>query len=167
MKHFYIPLTLCMILVLGVSLSSAQMTETTGGNAFVPEVVSQSPLPDGNMLVHVANKGFIWNDDVDVQAGNGSMNCYGTAIVSPEGEQLSGSGSCHTVDEDGDTWSAWYTGATGGEWGFINGTGKYAGISGGGTWENDVEYADGKAANTWTGSWTIPETMEMMEMMEE
>lgn len=166
MKHLITPILLVITLAMGASIASAQSYEgVVGGNAFVPEVLSQSPLPDGSVLVTVLSRGFTWTNDTDIQAGNGSMDCYGTNVVSAEGEPVSGAGSCTAIDEDGDAWTAWWTGTAGGEWGFLNGTGKYAGISGGGTWEAAAEYADGKSTNSWIGSWTIPE-MEMDSMME-
>lgn len=140
--------------------ANAQMSYTTkGGNALTQDVLSTVDLPDGNMLVHATSSGFSWTDNDDVVGGNGSLECSGFSTVSPEGDQLDGSGSCVGLDEDGDIWRIWWSGAMGGEFGFTGGTGKYAGINGGGTWTTKVRYPDGKVMNDWEGTWTIPDHM--------
>lgn len=142
--------------------ASAQMTYTTkGGNALIPDALSTVDLPDGNMLVRSTSNGFIWTEDDNVVGGNGALACYGSNTMSPEGEQLDGSGTCEGVDPDGDIWWLWWNGGMEGEFGFTGGTGKYAGITGGGTWKAQLRYPDGSFTNDWEGSWTIPEhTME-------
>lgn len=157
MKHLSITLSLVAVLSLAFSSATAQMaTEIEGGNALVQEVLNQAPLPDGTMLLNVASNGFSWTMDPEAPIGNGSITCYGSNIVSAEGEPMSGAGSCTSVDDDGDVWTIWWTGATGGEFGITSGTGKYEGATGGGTWENTVAYADAKQMNSWKGSFTMP-----------
>jgi hypothetical protein len=158
-----VPVFSCALLAVCVTAASAQMTyEATGGNVFIPKVMSSVDLPDGNMLLRIMNSGFSWSENEEAVGGNGSINCYGSNIVNADGEQIDGSGTCETMDTDGDLWWIWWTGAMAGDWGFTGGTGKYAGITGGGTWASEIEYPDGRVMNSWTGSWTIPAS-EMAE----
>lgn len=151
------PILLSFALACLATPANAQMDYATeGGNALTQSIISTVDLPDGNMLVRNESSGFTWADDETAVGGNGTLDCFVSVIVTPDGEQLDGSGICEGMDEDGDLWWVWVTGGTEGEFGFTGGTGKYAGISGGGTWKQQVRYADGKAVNDWEGSWTIP-----------
>ena len=67
-----------------------------------------------------------------------------------------GHGYCDAVDADGDRWWIWWNNTPeSNKWGFIGGTGKYEGITGGGTTESLAQMADGRAAITWDGHWTM------------
>jgi len=60
------------------------------------------------------------------------------------------------IDASGSVAWIWYRGnATGGSWGFINGSGKFEGIMGGGTYNIVLGWEDGKQINTWEGTWEI------------
>lgn len=159
---------LACCLVAASTSAYAQMTyEATGGNAFVPSWTESVALPDGNTLVRTVSHGFTWANDEDVVGGNGSMSCYASLTMNPDGMPVAGSGTCDVLDLEGDTWRLWWDGAVGGNWGMTVGTGKYAGITGGGTWKQQARYADGNWMNEWTGSWTIPaHEMEGMKEME-
>ncbi len=159
MKHLLQILSVC-VLVSMATTAYAQMSYTTnGGNALMPNVLSTVDLPDGNMLVHAMSSGFSWTNEDNVVGGNGSLECSGFTTVSPDGVQLDGSGTCEGLDTDGDVWRLWWSGGTEGEFGFTGGSGKYAGINGGGTWKLQSQFADGKAMNEWDGTWTIPDHM--------
>ncbi len=64
-----------------------------------------------------------------------SFQCVGVVRVMQG--TATGDGICEYVDADGDKTlgKATRTGNPGGEWTFINGTGKYAGITGGGSYK--------------------------------
>lgn len=50
---------------------------------------------------------------------------------------------------------AHHNGPDGNTWGFTGGTGKYEGITGGGTTTTLAQMADGRTAITWDGTWTM------------
>ena len=155
--HF---LSACLLLLATTAAFGQMEYNATGGIALTPEVVGTVDLPDGNVLVKTMSSGFIWTNEEGIVGGNGSMDCSNFSTVGPEGDQLDGAGTCVGLDPDGDLWWSWATGAGEGEWGLTGGTGKYAGINGGGTWKVQVQFADGKVTNEWQGTWTIP-AMEM------
>ena len=65
-------------------------------------------LPNGNMLLSLKSNGFTWTDG-EAPIGNGSIACFGSSVVSAEGEQLSGAGTCRVLDDESDVWTIWYT----------------------------------------------------------
>jgi hypothetical protein len=76
-------------------------------------------------------------------------------LISADGS-TDGHGYCDAVDADGDRWWIWWNNTPeSNRWGFIGGTGKYEGIKGGGTTTPLAQMADGRAAITWNGSWTM------------
>jgi len=165
MRILTLPLSCLLLALAGAPLHAQTEYTAKGGNAFVSEVTGSLDLPDGTTRITVHNRGFIWNDGEPVVGGNGSMDCIGSNILSAEGEPMSGAGTCEAIDLDGDIWWVWWNGAAGGDFGFTGGTGKYTGITGGGSWMSDSQYADGKVMNKWEGSWTIPASdMAMPEM---
>jgi hypothetical protein len=111
----------------------------------------------------------------------GSFHVSGLTLGSSEGTLLDGStfeciiqlnidasgrnasGVCVTVDQDGDKNSQNYTGVNGaGKWNFIGGTGKYAGITGGGEFKPSRKFPammqQGKrgGCNSITGTYKLP-----------
>jgi len=60
------------------------------------------------------------------------------------GKSEQAAGSWDAIDKDGDIWWLWWSdSAAGNPWGVISGTGKYEGMTGGGTTVTDVQLPDG------------------------
>ena len=159
---------LACLMAVGFSSAYGQMTyDVAGGHALMPESLETVSLPNGNTLSRSISHGFIWSNEEAV-GGNGSLTCYGSSILDPEGMPASGSGTCDVLDLEGDSWTIFWTGAQGGKWKITGGHGKYHGMTGGGTWAVQSVYADGKTMNEWTGKWTIPaHKMDAMDKADE
>ena len=85
-------------------------------------------------------------------SGASWQECSGLITVKPD-QSRSGAGNCYTVDSDGDWWIAsWDLTGFAGNWSILNGTGKYAGQTGGGTWKSGYHYADGTGQTLWEGT---------------
>lgn len=87
----------------------------------------------------------------------GMLRTTGNAVASA-------SGSCFAQSIDGAGYTMWWEmseGGTGacpdicGRWGVYGGYGRFAGISGGGTWKRDGLFADGTSSGTWTGTMSM------------
>ena len=52
-------------------------------------------------------------------------------------------------------WIWFWNGADGGEWGIINGTGKFEGMTGGGTSVPEAADPDGRFAIRWEGTFNM------------
>jgi hypothetical protein len=127
-----------------------------GGTATYVTVSSDSQkLADGRTLVTLRQDGVIRDNDPQSPLNLSAHDCMGTIAIAADGKSSVGGGSCTATDKDGDIWWLWWTsaGATG-AWGAFAGTGKYAGISGGGTITYDANLPD-RIAVTYSGTLTM------------
>ncbi len=93
---------------------------------------------------------------------NTKGDCIGMMRI--EGEKpVAGSGSCFAQGTDGHGYSMWWqlteSGTTTcadicGTWGVYGGYGRFAGLSGGGTWKRGALFMDGSSSGTWMGTLT-------------
>ena len=113
-------------------------------------------LPGGRTLQRVVDNGFTLTDDPSSALNQSALTCIGATIVSASGEPGAGSGHCEAIDKDGDVWMLWFRNdGDGGPWGYINGTGKFEGIEGGGTWAVGPQWPDGRGINSWETTYTL------------
>ncbi|HYN23126.1 MAG TPA: hypothetical protein VE078_19360 [Thermoanaerobaculia bacterium] len=113
-------------------------------------------LPGGRTLQRAVSNGIILTDDPSSPLNESATTCIGATVVSASGEPVAGSGHCEAIDKDGDVWMLWWRNdAHGGPWGYINGTGKFEGIEGGGTWAEGPQWPDGRGINTWETTYTL------------
>jgi hypothetical protein len=123
-----------------------------GRTLYVPIDTQSYDLPDGSNVEQQARSGF----SVEITGETPPHNevCSGTRIYSPDGKAWHEAGYCFSVDPDGDVIWLWFKGTEeGSEHHFISGTGKYDGITGGGTAKQGTEWDDGKFYVDWTSSW--------------
>ena len=146
---------LCVGLLFAFAGNAEAQTEGTGTVTLIPYWSESVPLPDGTMLMRDHSRGVVLADDpASVAFHMSAQDCRGTSIMSADGELLKGHGYCDSVDGDGHVYWIWYENTPGvNTWGFMDGTGKYEGMEGGGTVEPTV-LPDGRVVITWKGSWT-------------
>ena len=132
-------------LVVGASLmvcSVAFADNCTGYDAQVSTNADTRDLGKGMTLTVFRSESIVISDDSIYQLGTGE--CSGTALATPDGKARS-SGHCARRDKDGDTrgieWSQ-APGAEKGMWKSTGGTGKCAGKTDSGWWQQ--VRADGK-----------------------
>lgn len=101
------------------------------------------------------------NDPMDHLAGS----CSSQSIVSRDGETLAGSGVCFSKDSDGNSLTRWFkldeTGTTRcphgcGSYGYLAGTGKFKGVTGGGTWKQTHKFGDAASSGSFSGTYKLP-----------
>jgi len=114
-------------------------------------------LSDGRTVVTLNSRGTFVTDDPQVPLNHSRYTCYGTFVVSADGEETNGHGYCSGIDPTEDIWWVRWSGEiTGGTWTFVSGTGKYRDARGGGSWlEADAGY--GRDVNAWEGEITFPD----------
>ena len=134
---------------------SAQEVKASGTNMFVPKVVESFSLADGSIANRVYFPGFITADDPTNPLRLASMTCSGTSITTKDGKPIRSAGTCDSVDSQGDVAFYWWRAdeKNGGRWGFMGGTGKWANVEGGGTYEPTFQWKDGRQGNSWKGTW--------------
>lgn len=141
--------------VLIAASASAQEVKGSGSNMFVPKIVETFTLADGTNVNRMKWEGFISADDPANPLRLASMTCSGSAVVAKDGTPIRSAGTCDSVDGQGDVAFYWWRSdaKNGGRWGFMGGTGKWATIEGGGTYEPTPGWKDGRQGNNWKGTW--------------
>jgi hypothetical protein len=145
----------CLALLVATSPRAAQ-NQAGGDGVFVTVDEATSALADGRTRRLYTTTGFVLSDE-----GNpfhrAEQDCSGAEIVAADGKSRSGAGSCVAIDPDGDVWWIWWRGdAKGGTWGFLGGTGKFEGITGGGSLRYALAWPDGRFTLKWEGTWERP-----------
>jgi hypothetical protein len=123
---------------------------------FVTVSNETSTLSDGRTIMRIHQKGIIRATDPASPYNLSQQDCFGTIVVAKGGSSFQGAGSCDAIDKDGDIWWLWWSdSASGSPWGVIRGTGKYEGMTGGGTTVTDVQLPDGRSSISVTGTITL------------
>ncbi len=143
------------VLALAVPFKASAQTKTGSGYAvYVPHGEMVQEFSSGSTVVRFSQQGFSLADEPDDPLNMVSFDCAGVTAMTSAGQ--TSHGHCDGVTTDGDTYSLWWRGDdTGGDWGFIAGTGKYSGINGGGTYQPVAEWPDGKNVVRWTSEWAL------------
>jgi hypothetical protein len=143
--------------LLTASTAAAQDVSDMGHAVYVPTDLTKVELPDGTYAVEQSTQGYVLTDDRDSAFNRVAQDCTGTNIVAADGSPILASGYCSGRDTDGDMyWFSYWNGADRREWTLVGGTGKFEGISGGGTSEMVSMDAGGTFLVRWEGSWSTP-----------
>ncbi len=137
----------------------AQTMDASGAWIFTPASVPY-PVAHNLVVIHVNNAYDRFEPaGPDHPAAGAAGQCFGAILINAG--QASGRGNCHIVDGDGDAWvSEWIVEGidadrmTTGRWAIIDGTGKYAGASGSGSFRAGAD-ASGTYKNETTGEITL------------
>jgi hypothetical protein len=140
-----------------VAGAAAQAAEESGGGTvtYVPVSSETTTLPNGDTLVRDHVKGVVMADDPAAPYHLASQDCMSTAVIAKDGGPPISTGVCDGVDKQGNMWWVWIrSGPDGGTWGFLGGTGAYAGNAGGGMAKVEAHWPDGRYVTRWQGKWT-------------
>jgi hypothetical protein len=137
---------------LGVFLCGTALADNcTGYDALVTTNTETRDLGNGMTLTAFQSESILFSSDSIYNLVTGQ--CSGTALATPDGKVRS-NGYCARHDKDGDTQSVKWSqepGADKGMWELTGGSGKFAGKTGSG-WFQNVR-SDGKMAVTqWGGN---------------
>ncbi len=121
-------------------------------------------LADGRMVVMSHSAQATFADDKNHPLSDQRADCAGQFILSADGAFMSGSGTCFSRDRDGDGHSYWWVVDASetedcpdlcGSFTYYGGYGKYAGMTGSGTWRRDA-LINGMGLGTWESSYAMP-----------
>ena len=154
--HRRLVLAATALLVLASTAGAQPGRKVTGSGYgfYVRKGKDSFKLPGDRKVDQESSTGYLTANQADNPLNMNSQSCADTTITSKDGNTAVGSGYCVNFDPDGDAAWTWFRGGLdSGTWGFIDGTGKFKGIEGGGTWKTKQRSPDGKFINTWEGTW--------------
>ena len=122
-----------------------------------------TPLADGSTLIQQTTQGFWIETTTESNFPSEKVaDCNATMLLSAEGAPIAYRSVCTATDIDGDLFVG-TIGATKPDfsdcaWTMHGGTGKYAGVTGGGACMSGGPITkDGNSSkSTWTGEWVLP-----------
>lgn len=134
----------------------AQEMSASGYAIYVPHSESAVELADGSSAVEQTSNGYVLADDTESPFHLVAQDCSGTNLVGADGVLQHSSGYCSGRDQDDDMyWLSYWNTPDAGKWTLIGGTGKFEGVTGGGTSQPLAADADGTFAIRWDGTWTM------------
>jgi hypothetical protein len=139
------------------SVAQAGETTVTGLYPAIPNDSNVVAKEDGSSVVVFDLKGMLTVGDASNPWHGALMDCNGIGAYAADGAIQTEGGMCMITDADGDVqrlpWER--VNADGGTWRIAGGTGKFANMTGSGTW-NNVPLADGRLLNSWTFTQVTP-----------
>lgn len=140
-----------------ISLPAAAAEVASSGTVtYIFRHLGDRPIAGGNALGQDHLKAIILADDPTNPLNMTEHDCLGGSIIGPNGDTGNGAGYCDGIDKDGDVYFIWYRNdGADRRWGFLGGTGKFAGVDGGGTTEVVGGTPDGRVVVKWQGKWTM------------
>jgi hypothetical protein len=145
------------VVLIAVLLPLTAFAEKGEGQAFYePTVLETTELADGRVISRVSVSGFVVASNPNSPFHMVNQRCSGTNIFAVGQSEPTAFGYCEGLDRNGDMFFiSWANGPGGNTWQLLGGTGKFAGISGGGTTKTVFTWADGKYVINWDATWTI------------
>jgi hypothetical protein len=130
--------------------------EGSGHNANQNISTETSQLPDGRTLMRTHDSSVIMGNNPGNPFHLASLDCFATYVLAADGNSGNGGGYCDGVDQGGDVWMITFGGDLGGgKWQFSGGTGKFDGITGGGSYKAAAQVPGGRSLTTWDGTWQM------------
>jgi hypothetical protein len=157
MRRFFV------FLLVGALPLVASAQEQAGGQYVSFNLVAETnELPGGRTVLHGTYGQFMTTEDGSGALANMMGECYGSLYLSPSGTTESGAGFCFFRDPEGNGYWAWWRVEEGGTTrcpiscgliGVVGGVGSLEGMTGEGTFKNEVGYPDLTGVGSWTLSW--------------
>lgn len=126
----------------------------SGTLTFVRTQFERIPLTGGKFLNETHIKGVVLASDPSLPLHLASQDCDFAMSVDDKGVPGQGYGYCATIDKEGDLYwiSLSIMGTADSKWTVVSGTGKYAGMTGGGTTRVLMATADGRLTLALSGT---------------
>ena len=150
-------------LLMSTTAIAGSVVPTTGHGYGATTSSSATALPDGSTLIKQTSHEF-WIQDINEANFPPEVvaDCNSAMLLSAEGAPVAFSGVCSGTDIDGDTFIAANHSMTPDfsdcQWSMYGGTGKYAGVTGGGVCiPGGPTTSDGSNSKfSWKGEWVLP-----------
>jgi hypothetical protein len=137
-----------LLAALMVVVPAASAADLTGRAIYRPVSSESVDFSDGRVLSRSTVIGFVSGDGADNPFDSMTQNCYSVSMSTPGSDVVEQFGYCDALDKDEDLFVLNFHNDT---WEIAGGTGKFAGMKGGGTTKVIQTWSDGSYLITWTG----------------
>ena len=132
--------------------AQAGEAQVSGFVTYSIKPLASTPAAGGSKLGKVHLKGVMVSNDPAHSLHLATQDCLGSSLDNADGSPIDSYGTCVATDKDGDVWWLVYHNGVGERtWTVLGGTGKYEGVSGGGTSEWLLGTGDGRAVVGYAG----------------
>jgi hypothetical protein len=139
-------MTASVLMLVSMQAASADWT----GKAFYKPVSEETlKLSDGRVLIRSVVAGYVYATSPGNPFDMLYQTCSSTILVTPDGGGTEQFGHCDALDADQNLFAITFHDA---KWRIEGGTGKFAGMKGGGTTTNVHAWPDGSYLITWEGT---------------
>ena len=146
------------VLAFTIPASAGDPITASGRNTTVPISSVPTKLPNGTTALtnHTSGVVIVEKTTENNPSLLAQQDCFSTVVVAEDGKSGKVMGHCTAINPKGDVWTLSFNGDfTGGTWEYIDGTGPYAGVKGGGTYKPMGQLPNGNSINSWEGKWTL------------
>ena len=124
-------------------IGQAREYTTNGTGSYVQISSEKTQLANGTVAVHTISKGILVCDDENDPIHLATQDVAGTMVYDEDGNLIKGMGYADGITREGDVFTiTWVTNEKGNDWEYIDGTGIFDGVKGGGTTVNLVIHPD-------------------------
>lgn len=152
----------CIIFVFAFLLFSSTtalsdgLERAWGFSATERTIADEHVLPNGGKLLTRQSSGIFFTSDTTLSFNGSSYECVYSVHVPSNDPKGRGHGQCYGVDSQGSIWWVQLKGSRNyGTWSFLDGTGRYKGVKGGGSWDATATAGPKKFVTTWKGQWEL------------
>lgn len=147
------PLAAAALAALAAGPAAAAGEHVSGTVTYISSHAHPVALAGGGRLLQVRSRGVLLDADPASPVNLSAQDCESTVVLGADKQPVMDSGSCVTVDKDGDTWTLWFLNRGDDRtWQVIGGTGKYAKMTGKGTTKVIGHAPDGREVLSYDGT---------------
>ena len=145
-----------LLITIAVTAHAEDLERGWGFSATERTITGQHPLAGGGELRTRRSSGIFFTYDAALPFNGSSYECLSSFYMAASDPHGHGHGQCYGIDPEGDIWWAQLRGGRDyGTWTFLDGTGRYLGVKGGGTWDTRATAGPKKYITTWKGQWQL------------
>lgn len=143
----------CLSSAASIAVAGEKMTGS-GHNANQNVSTDVMERADGGSVMRLHDASVVMGNNAGNPFHLSSLDCYSTYVLPSGAENGPGAGYCDGIDQDGDVWWITFKGDfAGGMWNISGGTGKFDGMTGGGSYTAAAQMEGGRSFTTWDGTW--------------
>jgi len=137
-----------LLAALAVAAPVATAGDVAGHAIYRPVSADTKSLTDGRTMTRSTEGGFVYGDGAGNPFDKMIQNCFSISLAKPGSDAAEQFGHCEGLDKDEDLFVLYFHGDT---WTIGGGTGKFAGMKGGGTSKVIQTWSDGSYLISWIG----------------